>query len=538
MTIPEQLCIVQDILSDHFPAHGDEGILADKKNPAIRLYGRRFYKDQTPIEYLAEFLLVFASPKGLNRNNAFSLVLDTEVGQAVYWPEDHIALKLFSFFPSSKLDTRHQVHLEAYRRSLEEIKASISGSSEEKEQAVRLLQSLFMGFVGIAKTRTWVTHSFLPASVSLLAREVTWNHPEATRNGVTDWDMATTYFDRTTHNFFGRGGELLFLQLANLFSGDLCPDITAMLTLDVYTHLSAHSLQDLRKRTEGRLQAILTEAISPISGLVNFIESTLDNYKLEISEKSTKLGWVPVATRPEAFLFVTEMDNICKSELGSLEKLELLQLLCVMQVLRSLCIQARRIDECENKTEDFIGNYAWIIASPEAVCGNPMRKIAQNSLERIEGVLYRALRSSRLGNDGLIASSKDLGNGDDNCYRHFRKFGKEIGLIIPRTGGGQRFVLSPQLLRFLVSALVVPGERVRLTVFYARVFAHYGIALGDRQLAIALRWIGSESESRDYAVAADTAWVEEALKQGGFLVELSDAVSIVHNPDGGVAVHG
>lgn len=535
MTIPEQLCTVQDILLDHFPAHGDEGIPADKKNPAIKLYGRRFYKDQTPVEYLAEFLLVFVSPKGTNKNNAFRLELDTEVGQAIYWPEDRIALKLFSFFPSSKLDTRHQVHLEAYRRSIEEIKANISGSVEEKEQAVRLLQSLFMGFVGIAKTRTWVTHSFLPASVSLLAREVTWNHPEATRNLVTDWDTATTYFDRTTHNFFGRGGELLFLQLANLFSGNICPDISAMLTKDVYIHLSALSLHDLHKRIEGKLQEILNEAISPISGLVNFIELTLDNYKLPISEKSTRLGWVPAVTRPEAFLFATEMDNICKSELGSLEKLELLQLLCVMQVLRSLCMQARRIVESESQTENFVGNYAWIISSPEAVSGDPMRKIAQNSLERIEGVLYRALRSSRLSNDGLIATSKDLGNGDDNCFRHFRKFGKDIGLIIPRTGGGQRFVLSPHLLRFLVAALVAPGERVRLTVFYARVFAHYGIALGDQQLAIALRWIGNESESRDYAVAADTAWVEEALKQGGFLVELSDAVSIVHNPDGGVA---
>ena len=39
----------------------------DQKNPAIRLYGRRFYKDQTPIEYLAELLLVFASAKKIKQ---------------------------------------------------------------------------------------------------------------------------------------------------------------------------------------------------------------------------------------------------------------------------------------------------------------------------------------------------------------------------------------------------------------------------------------------------------------------------------------
>ena len=535
MTSQEQSLVAQSILNDRFPVHGDQGIPADKKNPAIRLYGRRFYKDQTPIEYLAEFLLVFASPKGMNKDNSFSLGLDAVNGSAVYWPEDRIALKLFSFFPSSKLDTRHPVHQVAYRESLDAIKARISGSNDEKEQAVRLIQSLFMGFVGIAKTRTWVTHSFLPASVSLLAREVTWNHPEAVRNSVADWSSASDYFDGSTHNFFGRGGELLFLQLANLFSGVKCPDVEKMLGQDSYSHLLECKLPELRSRIEFGLKEILTEAIGPIGGLCHFVETTLDSYKLTEPERSTKLGWVPSVTRPEAFLFATEICNICQSAIGPMEKLELLQLLSVMQVLRSLCIQARRIDDLESTTENFVGNYALIPASSEAVSVDPMRKIAQSSFERIEGMLYRALRSSRLGIDGVIASSKDLGNGDDNCFRHFRKFGKEIGLVIPRTGKGQRFVLTPSLLRFLVAALVAPGERIRLTAFYERVFAHYGLALGDRQLAIALRWSGSESGARDYAVSSDTAWIEEALKQGGFLVELSDAVSIVHNPEGAQA---
>jgi hypothetical protein len=84
-------------------------------------------------------------------------------------------------------------------------------------------------------------------------------------------------------------------------------------------------LPELRARVESGLQAILTEAIGPIGGLVSFIESTLDTYTLENPEKSTKLGWVPSATLPEAFLFAAEMDNICRSTLGPLEKLEVLQ---------------------------------------------------------------------------------------------------------------------------------------------------------------------------------------------------------------------
>ncbi len=138
-------------------------------------------------------------------------------------------------------------------------------------------------------------------------------------------------------------------------------------------------------------------------------------------------------------------------------------------------------------------------------------------------MLYRVLRK-------VANSSEKLTEADKHGFQIFRKIGKELGLVVPRTGKGQQFVLPPQLLRFLVSALVEPGERVRLIEFYARVFAHYGIALGDKQLVVALSWNGSESVMRDYAVAADTSWVEEALQQGGFLVELSDAVSIVHNP--------
>ena len=101
---------------------------------------------------------------------------------------------------------------------------------------------------------------------------------------------------------------------------------------------------------------------------------------------------------------------------------------------------------------------------------------------------------------------------------------------MPRKGAGQRFTLHQRILRFLVAALLNPGERIRLTEFYQRIFAHYGIAISGQQLAIALEWNGSESGHPSYAIASSAAWVEEALQQGGFLVELSDAVSIVRNP--------
>lgn len=521
----------QNKLLDRFPPIvelEDRG----KANPAIQLYGRRFYKDQTPLEYLAEFLLVFVSPKGKsdNQTSTYSLELALNGGLPRYWPKDHIALKLFAFFPSSKLETRHPVHHATYLEALNTIKRYITGSSDDRDTTIRLIQSLFAGFVGVAKNRTWVTHSFLPASSALLARELDWLHSEAIRQSdLQNWSDVKEYFAIDRHNFMARGGELLFLQLAHLFSTKEYSNIDGLSSTIGYKHLERIDLVKLRESIETELKMILQDAVGSVDKLAHFIENTLNDYQLHDDIKPALLGWVPTASLPEAFLFANELNNICLSRLGALEKIDLLQLLCCMQVLRSLCCQARRFDDHNNDTVGFFGKYVWIVADPDADSGSGIRKLAQKSFESIEEMLYRVLRNVA---KSLSEQPQDFKEADKNGFQIFRKIAKELGLVIPLTGRGQRFVLPPHLLRFLVAALLAPGERVRLTEFYARTFAHYGIALGDRQLAAALAWSGNESGNKDYAVAADTAWIEEALQQGGFLVELSDAVSIVHNPGG------
>jgi hypothetical protein len=505
-------------------------------NPAIRLYGRRFYADQTPTEYLSEFLLVFSSPKNKQNEGAYNISIYEESDQEksfFYYSKNHAALKLFTFFPYSKLETRHRVHRQTYLDILKEIeKCVVSDIKQDKEEIIQLIQSLLNGFVGVSKNRTWVTYTFLPISSKLLAHEVTWEHPKALKkkDEVIDWMSSKNFFDENTRNFLGRGGELLFLQLANLFSEHEHPEIKSMMNRDEYKHISKTNLGELKKGLESNLKNLLEESVAPINQLIDLIEEKLDSYQLNENRKPLKLGWVPKETRIEALLFAVEMDNLCSSHLYALEKLELLQILVCMHVLRSLCFQARRIDEKTEKTLGFIGNYAWITCDPNSANNEPTRKIAQNSFTQIDAMLYRVLRSEIIYKKEDDPAGKDLKNGDHNGYKHFRKFSKAIGLVIPIKGQGQRFTLNQNLLRFLVAALIKPGERVRLTVFYQRVFAHYGIALGGQELTTALTWIGHASGGTSYAVSSSTAWIEEALQQGGFLVELSDAVSMVHNP--------
>jgi hypothetical protein len=522
------MTIINSAIEERYPPSGEREIVADTKNPAISIYGRRFYKDQTPVEYLAELLLVFVSPKGKTRTGGYRMDLDLATNRACYWPESRIALKLFAFFPTSKLETRHPVHQSTYLKALGDLKSCVAGSSEERDETVRLLQSLFSGFVGVARNRTWATHSFLPVAPALLSREVDWLHTAALRNQhLQSWDESKTHFATDRHNFMARGGELLFLQLANLFSVLDRPEVGKLQNSTGYEHLNNRCPEKIKTSIEQGLKKILKDAVGPIGQVAEFVEQSLSDLGDIDESKSAPLGWVPSSSSIEAYLFACELENICHSPVGPLEKIDLLQQLCCMQVLRSLCFQARRVEGGENRTDGFWGGYAWIVADFQAGEEASDRKRAQSTFIKIEEMLFRVLRQvGATYGDTRIKYSE----ADKHGFHIFRKIAKELGLVIPRKGRGQRFVLPPHLLRFLVAAVMVPGERVRLTEFYSRVFAHYGIALGDKQLVSALKWMGNEAGAKDYAVAANNSWVEEALQQGGYLMELSDAVSIVLNP--------
>jgi hypothetical protein len=89
------------------------------RNPAIRLFGRRLFVDQTVPELLLEFLLVAASPKRIGSQGQVmsSILPDMDLlngwpaGRGLeYAPKARLNLKLFAFLGSSKLDTRHEAH--------------------------------------------------------------------------------------------------------------------------------------------------------------------------------------------------------------------------------------------------------------------------------------------------------------------------------------------------------------------------------------------------------------------------------------------
>lgn len=519
----------KEYIFNRFPVISEAEDTKDKKNPAIHLYGRRFYRDQSAVEYLIEFLMVFSSYKNLDEEGdcSFDLISDDD-SPPYYLPEDRVGLKLFSFFSNSKLETRHPIHNQEYTNAIIKIKESIHiGNEQEKEEAVNLLQSFLYGFSGVSKNRTWVTNCFLPISKELLAREVNWS-PKNNKN-IYDWDSSLSGFSNNSRNFMGRGGEVLFLQISYVFDENLnvIDKLSGKLSQSHYSHVQ-RSVSELKANLTENLK--MTLSIGNIEPIVGFIENNLAKYKLKNSPKPSLLGWIPQSYQEEALLFAYELNNICSAKLNNIEKMELLQTSCVMQVIRTLCFQAARLDEKNREIELFWGNYAFIVCEGTADINDPSRKFAQRSLASVEEILFRAVRHTDVV-DKIPETSGGIKfkNADDNTLGHFKRFAKELGLIIPRNGGGERFVLNQTLLRFFVAVLISPGERIYLNTFYERLFAHYGIAINGEHLAAALKWTGDNNHGY-YIDQSSNSWLEESLKQGGFLIELSDSVSMVRNP--------
>jgi hypothetical protein len=502
-------------------------------NLAVRAFGRRFYRDQTPLEYLAEFLLCFSSPKQVSETDRVPGLPEFEHvprESLAYWPESRLALKLFSFFSSSKLETRHPAHVDRFKQLISDLEDGVEADQvDDKHRAVAVLQQLFSGFVGVAGQRTWATHSFIPASRYLLSREVDWRHSKAVREGVKDWEDAKPYFTSGSHNFMARGGEVLFLQIWHTLREARGEDFKHWLKTH-YDYIES-AWSNLPSRVESGLQGMLEQIDEPLAKLGSVIEKAAKQEPpIEELTGSQNFGWVPRASRQEAALFAWEIGNIVASQQDPLRKVRVLQELCCLQVLRSLCFQSARLvdGESQPKAQCFAGGYAWITVASNAGLSTDLGKASHASQSATEELLFKAVRSKSVPDlPGSSLAQEALEKADEHGFKLFRALGKQIGLIIPRTGP-MRFTLPSSLVEATTLAVVPPGERVSFDDYLWRLYRHFGIAVGAAQIEAAASTLGDEvrlAPQRD-----SSAWLEDELNRGGFLIPLSDATPLVKSP--------
>lgn len=498
------------------------------KNIALTIFGNRFNSSQTAYEYLSEFLLVFNSSKSNDKVNYYSTNSFTISSETAYYhPKTRLGLKFFSFFSQSKLETRHPVHQKEFLNALELIKSKMDSyiSDEEKNNLVQTLQSLLYGFMGISeKNRTWCTNNFLPITPSLLGREVTWTH---TTENFDTWHDANKNFEVTKHNFMARGGEVLFLQLGYLFSNiethqQFIKDVVS--NNPIYDHLE-FDLGKLKNKLENQLINLLKIETNPIENIANFIDKTLQDYEINNPQRAAHFAQIPKCYVFEAFLFANELTILLNGNISKLEKIEFLQILCVMQVLRSIMARSCQLDTTLPKTPNFHGNYAWIVCSPTATSSDPIRKHAEGSFQKNEEIIYRVLRAEGKKHE---ITERNYAQIDSHSLAVFKKMAKAIGLVIPVTGGHQRFVLNANLTRLFVYTLIPTGQRIQINEFLSRIQAHFSISFYGDQLQEAISW--QYEKISEPTTDIKLTWFEESLRQSGLLIELSDSISIVKNP--------
>ncbi len=524
-------------LPDIFP-----NIALDKGdiNPGIRLFGRRFVNQQTILELTSEFLALAFSPKWLGGEKLDQALPSIHQLQSWtdktlrYKPGIRLNLKLFALLGNSRVDGRHEVHRIQYRKLTEKMKTRINVSNGKPDEVLECLEEFLGGFQGAGFDRAWCAQSFFPISPGMINQETIWKDSSARKHPDITWDRSLEnfelYYDRTKRDFMARGGELLYLQICNSLRQDI--GIIKPFANELVLKDDERNTNTLLNSIISGLNKVKHSYTSSIELLIDFIENLDTHTKVNTNLESfdIKCKWCPAESWPEGYLFAVELSRLLHARLDPTERIELMMTSCALQVLRSLCAQAVRYADLPAR--DGCGgvlHYAWIFSTVDST--GQQRKASHRSLQFIQSMIQKALRHKDL-EENARRSNKDLYKEADTKYGHkfFLSLGKKLEVIIPFRGPGARFIMTDRLMRYLVAVLLPPGERCTYEDFLHRLYQHYGIAVEGEYLIDAATWTGLPANSSIQPENGSS--LKEMLRAGGFLTDLSDAYSIVHNPFG------
>jgi hypothetical protein len=521
-------------------------------NPAIQLFGKRLFGDQSPIELLIELLLISTSPKrvgdnGISFNTSLppmeTLVNWSGANELQYSPKTLLNIKLFSFMGSSRLDSRHKTHRQHYKELIQRLRNCIRVTEAGSEDDVlRTLENLFLGFQGAGVGRTWCAQSFMPISKGLLAGETIWNETAARRDPPDDWEMLLdkqqVYFTMNKHRFLARGGEVLYLQLCNALRQT--PQTIQQWAKESNVNLNQKE-QDpswLHEELQRELGNLLNHCPSTVTDIAEFIDTGVEPDTARYTDTDTTTGEARYVTAGncsaeswrEGYLFAVDIIRLCQADLDIVERLQLLETACAMQVLRSLAMQSERHISLENEVSS--SGFRLAVSAPNEN-NHALKRLSRHTAKMMEKLIYQAIRCDDITwtTDDSIERDKILKEADRRYGgKLFISVAKRIGLLVPRRGTGVRFTLNERLLRLLVVTIVPIGGRLTYDRFKEIVEARYGLVFDLDGFARASKWVdGIHWIFGDHNI---DVWLQEMLDASGLLIHLSDACALVENPAG------
>lgn len=518
---------------------------AYKSNPAIQLFGNRLYVDQTPTEFLVELLLLVASEKKIDSDIFESSlppknVLNNWSGTELrYTPRARLNLKLFSFLGASRLDSRHATHRQHYQELINALMLRITmAGSGSKEEVVRTLENLFLGFQGAGGGRTWCAQSFLPVCTGFLAGETIWNETAARRTPPIHWsnvtDSLTTYLTMNKHRFLARGGEVLYLQICNALRQTPATIQDWVNQSGVMFNFDEQNPEWLHAELERELNGLMTRCPTTVTEIAEFIDSGIEEETSNCTDREgdgprwVRAGWCPAESWQEGYLFAVDLLRLCKANLDVVDRLYLLESACAMHVLRSLALQSVRYSTSEHPIE--WPGYRLAVSAPEEK-RSAIKRISHHTAKAMEKKVFQAIRSAGVELlQGEKEPEKSLKEADRRyAGKLFVGLAKRIGLIVPRRGAGARFVLNEQLLRLLVVTTVPVGGRITFDTFKRLVELRYGLVFDADGFSRASEWIDGIGV---YLPNDTDAWLQDMLEAAGLLIHLSDSCALVENPSG------
>jgi tetrahydromethanopterin S-methyltransferase subunit B len=410
-------------------------------------------------------------------------------------------------------------------------------NEEKRDEVIRTLENLFLGFQGAGRGRTWCAQSFLPVSPQLLARESIWKKKKAEHDRVKDWDSLfntrSSFFDMNQHLFLARGGELIYLQLCHALRQPERKIVSWNCEKNLGLTDNEQSPEWLYKELSSSLSHLMDHCPSTLNKLADFIDRGLDPQTAQYTDydgkerRFVKAGWCHIESWQEGYLFGVALCRLLQNSLDVVDRIHLLEHLCAMQVLRTLALRSAQV--LENEAVRWPG-YRLVVSAPEDK-RPAIRRLSQQSLKVVEKQIFQALRGPAVQLPDDLHIRDKLLNQADKSYggKLFISLAKRIGLVVPKRGAGARFVMNEQILRLLVFTTVSPGERLTFDTFKKRQENCWGFVFDASGLARANRWLNG----KDLYLPADTdKWLQEMLGAAGFLIHLSDSCALVYNPTG------